>query len=247
MRECITRVIEADTLEQFKKTLMESEKYTEENILYISNIIRMEATFCRELYGAKKKILTHAGKVGKVKPAWFENLNEMMRVTELHIKNIKDVHNKLIKQSNKKYKLSIVDENIGVHSTKFLLRVMEKERRVSEQLGTQIYLTSIWIKNYSAHAGMLSMLANSLKKIVRDTDVLAHYKNGIFLVLMPNTNDDSAEIATQRLQASLGEIVFIVENKEIYVDIKAKSMMLEKHISSKDAIQKVAEEVMESN
>ncbi len=123
---------------------------------------------------------------------------------------------------------AIHDEKYGVYKKNYLLKKLKQEEkligefrhestvmmvRANEDVLAQV--TSAKVRHL-----ILRTIARLLLKTSRRSDLIAHYDDGIFAILMRHTSLQSAKMASERLKDLVGNTNFFVGDQEIMLDVE---------------------------
>ncbi|UCC56367.1 MAG: GGDEF domain-containing protein [Gammaproteobacteria bacterium] len=118
---------------------------------------------------------------------------------------------------NKITVMSQTDELTGLLNLRAFNTILEKEVAVAQRYSTPYTVLMIdvdGLKQVNDHFGhttgsrLVKIVASSLKNCVRDSDVLARYGGDEFVVLMPQTRREQAQIAAERIRAAIDHTSF---------------------------------------
>jgi len=112
---------------------------------------------------------------------------------------------------NKRYLLSKIEQEIGLiekfdHNSSLIMLELSKELKHS-------------VKNEKAIMLMTKTLARLLLKTSRRSDIVAHYGNGVFAMLLKHTDIDSAKQASERLSDLVANSSFFLADREIKLKV----------------------------
>jgi len=147
-----------------------------------------------------------------------------MKTQSSQMKGIYEDTAKIIKSVESE---TIFDNQFGVYNKRYLLNKIEKERDLIEKFGHQSSLIMMElsrelkakIKNEKAITLMTRTIARLLLKTSRRSDVVAHYGNGIFAMLLKHTDIESAKKASERLSDLVSNSNFFLADQEIQLKI----------------------------
>jgi len=184
-------------------------------------------------------------------------LNSIIKKQSSNIKTMYDETAKIVKNVENE---TIFDNQYGVFNKRNLMTKLEHE---IEQIGKFKHTSSLImielsrdlkynITNEKAIMLMTKTIARLLLKTSRRSDIVAHYGNGIFAMLLKHTNIESAKKASERLCDLVSNSNFFLADKEIQLKISigitdvTKDYSVEEIIvSSIDAIEKAYENTNE--
>lgn len=122
---------------------------------------------------------------------------------------------------------TIFDEKFGLYNRRYLTDQLEKEIRMIEQFGHKSTLImaklssslTSRIKNKKTHLLMVRTMSKLILKTSRRTDIIAHYGNGTFAMLLKHSDMFSAKKASERLNEMVSSTNFFMGDKEIQLEI----------------------------
>ena len=147
---------------------------------------------------------------------------------------------------------AIFDSRYGVYNKKHLLKTIEKELAAIDKFNYSNTLMALKIKdkvlnkilNTKDRAILLRNIAKLLLKTSRRSDVVAHYGEGIFTMVMKHTNIENAKKACDRIADLIYATSFFIGEIELDIDIELSVLELasgktpeESIIATLDALQ----------
>jgi len=114
--------------------------------------------------------------------------------------------------------IGIFDKVTNVHNRYYLEQRLEAEIARSNRYNTPLALVSVELKSfeklndeYGHQAGDMAatLVAKSLKKTLRETDVVTRYQPGWFLLVLPDTPEGNVYSLITRLERVLNNLVVI--------------------------------------
>jgi len=122
---------------------------------------------------------------------------------------------------------TIFDNQFGVYNKRYLLNKVEQEIGLVEQFKHKSSLIFIElsrnlkdeVKNDKAIILMTRTIARLLLKTSRRSDIVAHYGNGKFSMLLKHTDLESAKKASERLSELVSNSNFFLSDREIQLQI----------------------------
>lgn len=122
---------------------------------------------------------------------------------------------------------TIYDNQYGVYNKRYLLNKLEQEKNLVEEFkhtSTLIVIElakeiKVSIDNQKALMLMTRTIARLLMKTSRRSDVVAHYGDGVFAMVLKHTDITNAQRASARLCELVGSSNFFLAEKEIQLKI----------------------------
>ncbi len=176
--------------------------------------------------------------------SYEESLEESIKKLEQEIKSIKTRYNStasLIKDFSQN---TIFDKKYGVYNKKYLLRSIESLQESIKAFEYDNTLLAIRIKPAllkSVHSqnekNMLTItLAKLLFKRSRRSDIVAHYGDGIFMIVLKHATKEQAQKAVDRITEMVESSNFIVGGDAIDMEITVGIVSIDKDKSKEEII-----------
>ncbi|QSZ42972.1 diguanylate cyclase [Sulfurimonas aquatica] len=177
-------------------------------------------------------------------------LNSILRTQSSKMKSIYDDTAKIVKNVENE---TIFDNQYGVYNKRYLLTKIEQEIGLISEFNHQSSLIMIElsrdlkasVKNEKAITLMTRTIARLLLKTSRRSDIVAHYGNGVFSMLLKHTDIESAKKASERLCDLVASSNFFLADREILLkisigitDVDSTLSVEEIVVSSMDGIEK---------
>ena len=151
-------------------------------------------------------------------------LNSILKTQSAQMKDIYDDTAKIVKNVENE---TIFDNQFGVYNKRYLLTKIEQETGLIKEFGHKSSLIMIElsrelkksIKNEKAVLLMTRTIARILLKTSRRSDIVAHYGNGVFSMLLQHTDIESAKKASERLCDLVSNSNFFLADREIQLKI----------------------------
>ncbi len=108
--------------------------------------------------------------------------------------------------------LAVIDELTGIHNFRYFSERLEEEKQRSKRYKLPLSLVMIdidWFKRmndqYGHEAGniLLKEMVQVVKECIRDTDRACRYGGEEFIVILPQTGSDDAEIIAERIRSRI--------------------------------------------
>lgn len=213
------------------------EKSVKNGFLYTKQILQTVATLYKNLN------LMHS--IAEKRSKELEGITNtavalsIVRSLEKDIKKLNDIMGKQNGALKEVYKKSaeiisdieneaIFDPKYGVYNRRYFMIQMEKEQKSVELFSHQSSLLMAKIptstsKTIGSEKGVnlvTRTISRLLLKTSRRSDIIAHYGNGIFALLLKHSNLPSAKRAAERLYDMVSATNFFYGDREYQLDIK---------------------------
>lgn len=180
-------------------------------------------------------------------------LNEILKKQSGSIKTMYEDTAKIIKNVENE---TIFDNQYGVYNKRYLMTKVEQEIGLIHKFKHKSSLIMIElfrdlkksVNNEKALLLMTKTVARLLLKTSRRSDIVAHYGNGVFVMLLKHTDIESAKKASERLCELVSNSNFFLGDREIQLkisigitDITENHSVEEIIVSSMDGIEKAYE------
>jgi diguanylate cyclase (GGDEF)-like protein len=160
--------------------------------------------------------------------SYEESLKQAVSSLEKELKTLKTKYNStasLIKDFNRN---SIFDKKYGIYNKKYLLKSIESIIKSSKTFDHDNTLLAIRVKpdilkkvkGESEKNLLNTTFAKLLYKRARSSDIVAHYENGIFMIILKHATIDQAKIAVNRIKTMIEETNFYVNGKDIQIEVE---------------------------
>jgi len=181
-------------------------------------------------------------------------LNSILKTQSSQMKTIYDDTAKIVKSVENE---TIFDNKFGVYNKRYLLTKIEQEIGLIKEFNHKSSLIMIElsrelkksVNNDKAVLLMTRTIARLLLKTSRRSDIVSHYGNGVFAMLLKHTDIESAKKASERLCDLVSNSNFFLADREIQLkisigvtDIDSEHSVEEIVVSAMDGIQKAYEQ-----
>ncbi len=151
-------------------------------------------------------------------------LNSILKTQSTQMRTIYDDTAKIVKNVENE---TIFDNQFGVYNKRYLLTKIEQEMGLIKEFHHKSSLIMIElsrelkksVKNEKAVLLMVRTIARLLLKTSRRSDIVAHYGNGVFAMLLKHTDIESAKKASERLCELVSNSNFFLADREIQLKI----------------------------
>lgn len=177
-------------------------------------------------------------------------LNAILKSQSSQMKSIYEETATIVKSVENE---TIFDNQYGVYNKRYLLTKIEQEIGLIKQFNHKSSLIMIElsrelkssVKNEKAIVLMTRTIARLLLKTSRRSDIVSHYGNGVFSMLLKHTDIESAKKASERLCYLVSNSNFFLADREIKLqisigvtDVTANHSVEEIVVSAIDGIEK---------
>lgn len=168
--------------------------------------------------------------------SYEEDLEAMETILEKELQLIKSRYNstaELIRNFNQN---SIYDKKYGVYNKKYLMKTLDTVLKSVENFQYDNTLLSIKIKPESLdnvrHQRDKSIINITLAKLLlkrsRRSDVVGHYGDDIFMIILKHTDVKHAQIAIDRIKDMIDTANFIVDSNSIDINLSFGIALVDK-------------------
>ena len=151
-------------------------------------------------------------------------LNTIVKKQSIQMKSLYDDTASIVKSVENE---TIFDNKFGVYNKRYLLSKIEREISLIKEFNHKSSLIMIELSrdlkqgvgHEKAIVLMTRTIARLLLKTSRRSDIVAHYGNGVFSMLLKHTDIESAKKASERLSYLVSSSNFFLADKEITLQI----------------------------
>jgi len=235
LRRQIGAILEFEEDDQSEKSIA-LEKTLKQGFSSVKSILQLSATLYKNislmekildkrreeiknipsLSGANDLIASLGNDVGK--------LSGILKKQVTHMKTIYEETATIVKQVENE---TIFDNQYGVYNKRYLIAKLEQERNLIDEFKHKSSLifvrlsheTANTIQSEKAQQLMVRTVARLLLKTSRRSDIVAHYGEGIFAMVLKHTDIESAKRASERLYDLVASSNFFLAEQEIQLRI----------------------------
>lgn len=214
------------------ETSIQIEKEVRQSYIQIKSMLQAVGLIYKNLATMKALTKKHASTLEnssdllatrKVVQNFNTDLLKLLALMDKHIDLIKLNYEEMARMFKSVEEQSIYDPYYDVYNKKFLLTTMSSEAESAKRYGykSSFLLLKIdekiskRIKNIKEKKGILRIISKILIKTSRQSDVVAHYGDGCFAMVMRHTDIVGAQKACERILTLLKEQDYISENEVI--------------------------------
>ena len=261
LRKQIVSMLELEESNEGEKTI-QLEQSLKQGFTSIKNILSVTATLYKNMALMSKILdkrkeelsgnieIKEAIEVISILEGDVLKLNSIVKAQSVQMKSIYDDTAAIVKNVENE---TIFDNQYGVYNKRYLLMKIEQEIGLINQFNHKSSLIMIElsrelkssVKNEKAIILMTRTIARLLLKTSRRSDIVSHYGNGIFSMLLKHTDIESAKKASERLSYLVSNSNFFLADREIQLkisigitDITAEHSVEEIIVSAMNGIEK---------
>ena len=164
------------------------------------------------------------------------DLTKLTALLEKHLEVIKINYEEIGKVFKLIEERSIYDTTYEVYNKKFFISALENEINSIKRYGYEAAFLMLKtrdeliesVKNLKERSNIFKSISQSLLNTSRRSDVVAHYGDGCFAILMKYTGENGAKMACDRIRAMLANIRYDEDGKEFKLDAQIVYGMLPK-------------------
>lgn len=214
--------MEKDIKEGFSvvKTMVQSIGSVYKNVTLIKSVVRKRSN---ELNSANNQLA-----VTSVLSTIEEDIKKFDALLDSQLRALKGNYEKAVTSLRSVEKDAIFDTRYGIYNKKYLLETIEKEIGGIKNHHHHSSLMIIKIKdsllskivNNRDRIALTKNIAKLLQKTSKRSDIIAHFGDGIFAMLMKHTDIDSAEHACERISSMIYGSSFFIGEMDIDIDME---------------------------
>jgi len=235
LRRQIGSILELEEDNQDEKSI-ELEKTLKQGFSSVKSILQLSATLYKNI-SLMEKILDKRKEEIKSVPSLtgandllsslgsdVSKLSTILKKQVTHMKSIYDETATIVKQVENE---TIFDNQFGVYNKRYLLTKLEQERNLIDEFKHKSSLITVRLSRETANSIqsekaqqlMVRTVARLLLKTSRRSDIVAHYGEGVFAMVLKHTDIDSAKRASERLFDLVSSSNFFLAEQEIQLRI----------------------------
>lgn len=168
-------------------------------------------------------------------------LNTMIKKETVEMKELYQKTALIVKKSEDQ---SIHDAQYGVYKKSFLLQKINQEITLVEKFNHDTTLLAVRIKDSvfenvkseKARSTITRTVARLLLKTSRRSDIIAHYEDAIFMIILKHTDLENAKRNASRLKSMVTATNFFFGDKEVSIDVEVGIGKITKDRSGEECI-----------
>lgn len=231
LRRQIGSILELEDTNEDEQNL-ELEKTLKQGFSSVKSILQLSATLYKNMTLMEKilekrrdelKNIPSLDAAEHVLGSLTNDVNKLSGILNKQISHMKDLYGEtatIVKQVENE---TIFDNQYGVYNKRYLLNKLTQESNLIEEfhhksslIMVQLSTATIALINSEKAKGlMVRTVARLLLKTSRRSDIVAHYGEGIFAMLLKHTDMQSAKMAADRLYELVSSTNFFIGDQEI--------------------------------
>lgn len=236
------------------------EREVKEGFTQIKNIMQVVSTVYRNLNVMQEIIKkrssqleanTNALSIQNIISSLSEDLNKMFGLTTKQIDLLKDYYQKTTAILQEVDNQSIFDVKYGVYNRRYLLKILQDEIKLIKNYAHSSSLVLARVKESSLEKiinkkdkdTVVRNIAKLLLKTSRRSDIVAHFGDGIFAMILKHTDLTSAKKACDRISELVYQTSFFVGTGEVETDIELSIVALDTEHNAEEFITATLEEL----
>ncbi|AFV98654.1 MULTISPECIES: diguanylate cyclase [unclassified Sulfuricurvum] len=235
LRRQIGSILEFEEDDQSDKSIA-LEKTLKQGFSSVKSILQLSATLYKNI-SLMEKILEKRGEEIKNIPSLagandliaslgndVSKLSGILKKQVTHMKSIYEETATIVKQVENE---TIFDNQYGVYNKRYLIAKLEQERNLIDEFKHKSSLifvrlsqeTANTMQSEKAQQLMIRTVARLLLKTSRRSDIVAHFGEGVFAMVLKHTDIESAKRASERLYDLVASSNFFLAEQEIQLRI----------------------------
>lgn len=164
-------------------------------------------------------------------------INRLKEITHRQSDKLKDLYQQSADVINSVDSNTVFDQQYGIYNSHFITTQVEKETKIIDQSYRSSTLLMVKLidnvaKEVSDSKALLMIqrsVADMLLKTSRRSDIIAHYKDGIFAILLRHSDLQNAQVVCKRLFVLVKSSNTFIDNKRITLEINIAVAPLKKN------------------
>ena len=210
--------------------------------LVYKNLVIMEGIVKKRLDESKRN--SNAFEIQDCIKAFSDDLKKLDALMSRHINAIKANYDEVGKVFKNISAQSVYDPQYAVFNKLYFIEVLRSNLAYVKKYGYSETLMFVKvdpkvlakIDSMNDKRGILRNIAQTLFNISRRSDVVAHYDNGCFCVLMQHTDIEGAKLACDRIRKLISQAKFFISESELKLDLQMVLTPLNAKLSAEEII-----------
>ncbi len=227
------------------------EKEVKEGFAQVKSIMQVVSTIYKNLSIMQEIVKKRSGEleinpnqlaVQNIVSSLTEDLKKMFELTTKQIELLKDYYQKATSILQEVENQSIFDIKFGVYNRRYLLKAINDEIKLISSYAHPSTLVLAKVKESSLEKAVLKKdkdtvlrnVARLLLKTSRRSDIVAHFGEGAFAMVLKHTDLSNAKKACDRISDLVYQTSFFVGAVEVEADIELSIIALDTHHSTEE-------------
>ena len=211
-------------------------------VLIYKNLNVMRGLVQKRMDGLKDN--TNVLALQNVLSAFNQDLINLNKLMDKHLDVIKMSYEEIGKMFKAIEEQSIYDTTYEVYNKKFLVATISSEVESVKRYGYKASFLLVKIKdnfanrvkNLKERNNMLKSMSQLLLRTSRRSDIVAHYGNGCFAMVMKYTDENGTKQACMRILNMLSSMPWKINNEECKLEVQIVSSMILKTKSTEELL-----------
>lgn len=234
------------------------EKEVKEGFIQIKSIMQIVSTVYKNLNIMQEIVKKRSGElqinpnplaVQNIVSSLSEDLKKMFDLTSKQIETLKEYYQKTTNILQEVENQSIFDVKFGVYNRRYLMKAINDELKLMKNYSHSSSLILAKVKESSLSKVInkkdrdivLRNIARLLLKTSRRSDVVAHFGEGAFGIILKHTDLINAKKACDRISELVYQTSFFVGTSEIETDIELAIIALDTEYSTEECLSALLE------
>ncbi len=214
-------------LEQYLKDAFSNvKKFLQHINLLYKNLKHLEALIEKRRF--EVEAIADKGALETLLESTKKDIQKMGKIIKKEAGELKETYEATSELVHEVQDHAIHDEKYGVYKKNYLLKKLKQEEKLIKEFRHDSSLMMVRANDeVLAQVGstkvrqlILRTIARLLLKTSRRSDLIAHYDDGVFAILMRHTSLQNASMAAERLKDLVGNTNFFVGDQEIMLDVE---------------------------
>lgn len=174
-------------------------------------------------------------------------LDKFLISLEKQASHIKELYGTVANSIKTAKNSSVYNATLGVFNKKYFLSLIDKERELCANSACQSSLIaislapSLSLESTKEHATLVRHMGNILTDALRRSDSIAYCGNGVFAVLLRHTDENDAEVAAERFNRLINEVIFINATEKNTKHILIGIVQIDAGLSAEELLEQAVE------
>ncbi len=263
LRKQINSILELEESNDDEKTI-ELEKSLKQGFNSVKNILQLSANLYKNMSLMNKILEKHQKELGlepeavkamQVISSLDKDVSKLNTILKKQITQMKSLYDDTANVVKNVEKETIFDNQYGVYNKRYLITKLEQECQLIKEFKHKSSLVMLQLSrsivaevdNEKALSLMTRTISRLLMKTSRRSDIIAHYGDGIFSMVLKHTDIASAQKASDRLKDLVSSSNFFLAEKEVQLNIAIGISEISTQISAEEGIVGTLEAMQDSH